>query len=60
MNNLKIFEQDNSWCGNIVVVAENEEQARELMKNCPNYNVKDPVISHEIVNGLVICNTGDM
>jgi hypothetical protein len=57
---MKIYTQDCSWCGSIVVVAENKEQAIELMKPCCNFDQDLPVEEHEIISGFVFCNVGDM
>jgi hypothetical protein len=57
---LKIYEQNQGWAGNLVVVAESEAEARELMTGHENYNAQDDLICHEIKKGLVIFNYGDL
>lgn len=56
---LYIWEQDYDWAGMIVVVAATEPEARELLKQHEYYDDARTVYKHEIVAGLVICNTGD-
>lgn len=56
---LYIWEQDHDWAGMIVVVAATELEARELLKQHEYYEDTQKVYKHEIVAGLVICNTGD-
>lgn len=60
MNGLFIFVQDNSYYGNIVVVAKSEEQARELMQNEHNYDSTSSILKYDIEDGLVIANYGDL
>lgn len=57
---MKIYSQDHSWAGIIVVVAANEEQARNFMSDAPNYDSTKPIYEHEIVLGLCFVNLGDM
>lgn len=57
---MKIFVMDCGWAGSIIVVAENEEQARELMKPCYNYDPKEKIVEVPIVPGLIWNNLGDM
>lgn len=57
---LKLYVQDNSWYGCIVVVAKDEESARKLMEKEVNYNSDESVIEHEIKEGVTISNYGDM
>lgn len=56
---VKIFIQDNGWCGCIVVVAENIEKAREFMFHEINFS-DNPIDEHPIVSGFVFSNLGDM
>lgn len=57
---MKIYTQDNSWRGSIVVVAESEEEARELMAvHVVNYEPTEPIEAHEIVKGFCFANYGD-
>ncbi len=58
-NTMKIFTQDNSWAGAIVVIASNETEARELMKGCYNYDPSVPIKEHEIKKGFRFVNLGD-
>lgn len=60
MKDLFIFVQDNSCYGNIVVVAKTEEQARKLMENELNYDAERLLTKHDIEDGLVIANYGDL
>ena len=57
---MKIYIQDCSWAGSIVVIAKDEAQARELMKNEGNYSKNKPVEEHEIKEGFVFANYGDL
>lgn len=57
---MKLFYQDNGWCGSIVVIAENEKKARELMSTCQNYEPDKIVEEHKIKKGLCLKNYGDM
>lgn len=58
---MKIYIQDYSWAGMIVVVADNEQEAREIMRNehSSHYTDKNSVTEHEIVKGFVAVNLGD-
>ena len=59
---LKIYIQDHTWAGCIVVCAENEEEARELMKSASgsyNYSPSEPVEELPIEKGLIHVNLGD-
>ena len=60
MSDLKIYEMDRGWRGNIIVVAENEKEAREFMDGRHNYDPEVEIQEHEIVKGLAINNLGDM
>lgn len=57
---LKIYSQDHRWAGCIVVVAESEEEARDLMQDYHNYDAATPIEEHEIKKGFVFWNYGDM
>lgn len=58
---LKIYSQDNTWAGLIVVVAASEEEARLIMAKdasygyCPERDVEEDAI----YEGLSIVNYGD-
>lgn len=51
---------DCSWMGCIIVVADTEENAREMMKTEHNYDPKRDIDKHEIVKGFQYSNYGDM
>ena len=59
---LKLFCQDWSWAGSVVVVAHSEEEARAIMaaeyplEYDPNKPLEDPV---DIVEGAIIRSWGD-
>lgn len=56
-----IYIQDHNWAGCIVVLAFDEEEAREMMRGQPNYDEKTPLTSYDIMRtGLVHVNLGDM
>ncbi|BCG50191.1 hypothetical protein [Ralstonia phage RP13] len=59
---LKIYVMDCSWAGNIVVVATDRNKAIELMKDEQNFSSDkiDSIQEHEITEGLVISNYGDL
>lgn len=57
---MKIYTQNNGWCGSIVVIAKNEKQARELMQEAHNYDKNVPVEEHDIKLGFIFYNLGDM
>lgn len=59
MQNLKIWIQDNGWRGCIIVIAETELQAKELMKKELNYMEGNPIQDYEIKNGFAFANLGD-
>lgn len=56
---MKIFIQDCDWRGSIIVIADNEEEARDMMKDEYNYIPALPLISEEIKPGLVWVDLGD-
>jgi phosphoribosyl-AMP cyclohydrolase len=56
---MKIYIQDCSWAGCIMVIAQNEEQARIIMTQYYNYQANREVTEHEIVDGFSYCNLGD-
>ena len=56
---MKIYTMDCSWRGSIVVVAKDKDSAIELMKNCNNFDSKNPIEEHEIKEGFVFSNLGD-
>lgn len=57
---LKIYEQWHGWAGTIVAVAKNEKDARRQMSKWANYNSSEPVVEHEIVDGLTLGSLGDL
>ena len=65
MSNLKIYVLDMTWAGCIVVVAENMDQAIELMRKSGhtlcNWDVVKPLAieEKEIVSGFTFYNNGD-
>ena len=56
---LKLYVQDNSEYGMIVVVSTSLLQARELMKQHYNYDPKQYIEEHEIKEKLCVVNYGD-
>jgi len=57
---MHIFSQDCGYRGGIVVVADNEEEARKIMAQSPiNYEPNGPVEKEEIKNGIMISFFGD-
>lgn len=56
---LKLYVQDNSEYGMIVVVSTSKLKARELMKQNYNYDVTSPIEEYEIKDGLCVVNLGD-
>lgn len=57
---MKIYIQDNNWSGAIMVIAANEADARKLMEGCANYSKRKPVEEHEVKEGFIFYNVGDM
>ena len=57
---LKLYIQDNNWCGSIVVIAKSEKDARNLMQSQYNYDKNEPVTEHEIKEGFLFSNYGDL
>lgn len=57
---MKLYYQDNGWCGSIVVIAESLGEARALMQNELNYDRDVPIDEYPIENGLVLTCMGDM
>lgn len=49
---LKIYTQDWGWRGGTLVIAYNEEQARDIMKSEYSYDASLPVEEHEIIHGF--------
>jgi hypothetical protein len=60
MSDLKLFTMDCGYRGSISVIAETENQARDIMSDEPNYDDNLVVTEQEIIFGLVISNLGDM
>ena len=56
---MKIYIQDCGWCGSILVIANNEVEAREMMKNEYNYEPDGVVSEEEIKHGFIRCDLGD-
>jgi hypothetical protein len=56
---LKLYVQDNSVYGMIVVVATSLLQAMELMKVHYNYDANHTIEEYEIEDGLCVVNFGD-
>lgn len=59
MNQLKVFYMDLGWAGNIVVIEETEEAAREIMKREYNYSSDGCIQVLPIQKGVVVSNMGD-
>jgi hypothetical protein len=57
---MKLYIQDCSWAGSIVVIANSEAEARELMSDEHNYDPKGEVMEEEIRVGFIFTNLGDM
>lgn len=57
---LKIYIQDAGYEGSIIVIAKSEEDARKLMQNEYNYDKNDEVQEHEIKEGFLFSNYGDL
>ena len=57
---MKLYFMDCSWAGSIAVVSSSKEEARKLMKQCENYLKEYPIGEYEIVEGLTLCNVGDL
>lgn len=58
-SNLKVWIQEHGWRGVILVIAETESQAREMMKGHYNYDSDGLLDSHPVVEGFVYVNLGD-
>jgi hypothetical protein len=56
---LKLYTMECGYRGSIVVVASSKENAREIMKNCWNYEEIE-IEEHEIKEGFCFYNLGDM
>lgn len=56
---LFVWVQDHSWRGCVVVIAETEEAAREMMEHCYNYVVDESLESFPIKAGFVFECLGD-
>lgn len=56
---LKLYVQDNSVYGMIVVVATNKIDAMFLMRQHHNYDVNHIIEEYEIKDGLCVVNLGD-
>ena len=55
-----LFIQDNGVYGCIVVIAEDEKSAREMMSNEPNYEPNLELNSYSLDSGHKFTNLGDM
>ena len=56
---MKIFVQDCGWRGSILVIANNEIEARKLMKNEYNYEPDGIVYEEDIKIGFIWTDLGD-
>lgn len=56
---MQIYIQDLGWRGSIVAIADNEEEAREIMKIEDNYEADKPLEVKNIEKGLVWIDYGD-
>ena len=56
---MKMYIQDCGWRGSILVVANSEEQAREMMADEYNYEPNRSVVEEEIKLGFIFSNLGD-
>lgn len=56
---MKLYIQDCSWRGSIIVIANSQEEARELMKDAYNYEPDNDIEEDEIRHGFVYVNLGD-
>lgn len=56
---MKLYIQDCGWRGSIIVVANNEAEAREMMKNEYNYNPELELEEAEIRHGFIYTDLGD-
>lgn len=56
---LKLYIQDHGYRGMIVVIADSEESARQLMTNAYNYEKNHEVIVEDIKDGFWWYNLGD-
>ena len=59
-NELMLYSMDCSWAGMIVVIARSEDEARNLMRSCENYEERRPLTVQRIRNGVMIYNYGDL
>lgn len=56
---MKLFIQDCGWRGSIIVIANSQEEARQLMKGAYNYEPDGNIEEEEIEHGFVYINLGD-
>lgn len=56
---MKLYIQDCGWRGSIIVIANSESEARELMKNEYNYEPDGEIEEEEIRVGFIFTNLGD-
>lgn len=56
---MKLYIQDCGWRGSIIVIANNEEEAREMMKDQYNYEPNTEIEEAEIRHGFIHVDTGD-
>ena len=56
---MKMYIQDCGWRGSILVIANNEAEARDMMKNEYNYEPDGIVEEEEIKHGFIFSNLGD-
>ncbi len=57
---LKLYIMDCFQYGSIVVISDSLEHARELMLNQINYDPKRGISEHEIKEGFLFVNCGDL
>lgn len=57
---MKLFAMDCSWAGSIIVMAEDEAAARNLMSQFDNYDDNSDITELELKPGVIFVNYGDM
>jgi len=56
---MKIYVQSCGWRGSLLVIANNEQEARELMSKEYNYEPESIVEEHDIEHGFMWVDLGD-
>ena len=57
---MQIYVCDLDWAGSVVVIADNETEARAMMKyEHPHYHDDSEVTVEPIAKGVISCNLGD-